>query len=87
MGSALESVMNKPDVFKEFRLTGTSGRDVRDTRSLYVVAKNDDEAFQLIQGHGYTDGYRDFKTDGQPKPAAEGPARVLGIRCDIATRP
>jgi hypothetical protein len=79
--------MNKPDGFKKFRLTGISCRDVRDTRSLYVVAKNDDEAFQLIQGHGYTDGYRDFKTDGQPRLAAEGPARVLGIRFDIATRP
>jgi hypothetical protein len=68
--------MNKPDVFKEFRLTGTSDKDARDTRSIDVVAKNEDEAFQLIQGHHYAVRYRDFKMDGEPKPVAEGPARV-----------
>jgi hypothetical protein len=87
MGSSLESVMNKPDVFKEFRLTGTKDKDVRDTRTLYVVASNENEAFQLIQGHGYAAGYRDFKSDRQPKPLAEGPPRVVGMWFDIASRP
>ena len=68
--------MNKPDVFKEFRLTGTSDKDARGTRSIDVVAKNEAEAFQLIQGHHYAVRYRDFKMDGEPKPVAEGPARV-----------
>ena len=77
------------DTFKEFRLTGTKDKDLRDTRTLYVLAKNEDEALRLIQGHVYTTGYRDFKADGQPKPAiqGEGPSRVIGMWFDMASRP
>jgi hypothetical protein len=75
------------DAFKEFRITGTRKNNSHDTRSLYVVAVDEEEALKLISGHGYTEGYHDFKVDRDPKPAAEGPARVIGMWFDISSRP
>lgn len=73
--------------FNEYAVNGKSDANAAQTKTLYAIAENEQEAIALVVKDEYARGYGGWKVMDTLRKDVDGPARVRGIVSEAGPYP